>query len=273
MLAYIRNFIFIPILLCSLCALHTGYANDSTYQELSQNPYISKEIRKTIEPYLLPSTHPIKPILDQIFKTQRATLNEETLANAGFITKFIQPRSFIRVVSHPLMPGYLFKLHLDSELRQKRGKPGWHWFTLRCIGVEKVRHIIKKENLKYFIAPHKWIYPLPADPSPPNSPTYTRHLTLLVVEDMELATKSENLNAWKTKITPKQLKELYTIIAYAKGSSYRAQNIPYTIHGKYAFIDTEYPDQKAHFSGIRTYLSPTMQAYWDDLVKRKKKKR
>jgi hypothetical protein len=61
---------------------------------------------------------------------------------------------------------------------------------------------------------------------------------------------------------------LYTIISSAKGSSYRADNIWFNNEGKFCFIDTEYPNGGPDFAGIRPYLNPEMQNYWDYLVRR-----
>ena len=121
--------------------------------------------------------------------------------------------------------------------------------------------------MKYFKVPNKWIYPLPANPSPPISPAYTRHLIVLLVDDMHLASHNECLYAWYNKITPEHLNELYLIISYAKGSSYRPDNIPLTLNGTFAFIDTEYPSHKPDYSSIKPHLNAPMLAYWNKLIK------
>jgi hypothetical protein len=84
---------------------------------------------------------------------------------------------------------------------------------------------------------------------------------------MNLTSKAQNLAAWKSLITGEHLKELYKIISYAKGSSYRPDNITYSVDGKFAFIDTEYPKAHPDYKSIRKYLSREMQAEWDKIVK------
>lgn len=236
------------------------------YKDFDRSLYFTKEEKKAIKPYLLPFNHPIKPSLDAIFNNQRATLDGDTFSSAGFVSKFIQPRSFIRVASHPSFPGYLVKVYLDDELRIKKNIPGWKWLTNRAKNAKIIRRFIKENNFKYFTAPQKWIYPLPIDPSPPNDPAYSRKNEILVVEDMELVPENENLEAWKTIITEKHLEELYQIITHASGSSYRADNVAYTKSGKFAFIDTEYAHKAPNFNTVHHYLSPEMGDFWKNLT-------
>jgi hypothetical protein len=239
-----------------------------TSSSFENSKIISSKIKKRMRPYVIPSTHPMKRTLDDIFYASRATLNEYNFAQAGFITKYSQPRSFIKVASHPLLPGYLVKVNLDSELRQKQDKPSWKWLVQRCEGAEKVRDIIDYKKIKHFTVAQKWLYPLPDNPSPPPSSQYTRHLAILLVTDMNLVAEKQNFSAWKHYITKEHLDELYTIISYAKGSSYRPDNIWYTLTGEFAFIDTEYPGRGPDYKSIGGYLSANMKEYWNKLVKR-----
>lgn len=236
------------------------------------NPYISKKAIKLVKPWIIPDSHPAKPILDALFTSSRVTASDDTLIAAGFTILYSQPRSFIRVVRHPLLPGYLIKLYPDSELRQKKNQPDWYWFAQRCAGAQKIAKILKKKKIKHFTVAKKWIYPLPAETSPPNSRQYQRKNFILLVEDMQLVSREENKDAWKYVITPQHLKEFHTVITAAKGSSYRASNVPFTMTGKFAFIDTEYPEKKTNYDNIKPYLSPEMLATWEQIVKSKGKK-
>lgn len=238
-----------------------------TYNNFEKNPYLNDIMRNMIRPYILPCQHPAKRVLDSIFHSHRAILNDHELCAAGFNVVYHQPRSFIRVVSHPKLPGYLLKIYLDSELREKNYKPGWLWLTARCKGAAHLRKVIQSKKSHYFQVPNKWLYPLPPEPSPPKNEEYKRQLVILIVEDMDLVSDEENYHAWKNQITHAHLKELYTIISKAKGSSYRPDNICLSKNGKFSFIDTEYPKQKADYNSIRPFLSPEMRHYWDKLVK------
>lgn len=239
--------------------------NDPNFYE---NPYISESAKKAMAPYLLPLHHPTREFLDHLCLQNRITLNKNTFHQAGFKTFAKGPRSYICVAKHREMPGYLIKAYLDTVLQKKQKKTSWKWLVCRCEGAQKVRDIIDQRQIKHFIVPKKWIYCLPAEPSPPQDGWHTRHLALLVVNDMELAPKEQNHAAWYSLITKKHLNELYAIISRAKGSSYRADNIAFTKHGKFAFIDTEYPSRGPDYKNIRKHLNPEMLDYWDKLVKR-----
>lgn len=234
---------------------------------VEDNPHISADAKKKMHPYLLPLSHPARPILDSLCKAKRITTDRKTFAHAGFETIAKRPRSYIRVASHPHLRHFLVKVYLDTVLRKKQKKESWEWLVLRCRGADQVHSVIKKKKIKHFIVAKKWIYCFPAEPSPPRDDLHTRHLALLVVTDMNLVSKEQNLNAWKHEITHEHLDELYHIISRAKGSSYRPDNITYTQKRKFAFIDTEYPGKGPDFKSIRHYLNDEMREYWDRVVK------
>jgi hypothetical protein len=236
-----------------------------TFDDLEKNPYFSKQERKRIKPYLMPNDHPIKPILDKIF-SKRALLDADAFAAAGFVTKSVQPHSFIRVASHPETPGYLYKIYLDSELRLKKNTPGWKWFGYRTKNAKTIGDFIKKRKIQYFVVAKKWIYALPIEPSPPSDPLYARKNEILVVEDMNLVSDEENARAWRTVITKEHLDEFYAILTHAGGSSYRIDNVAYTKNGKFAFIDTEYNKKTPDHRAILPHLSPEMAAYWKKIA-------
>lgn len=236
---------------------HTGF---------DTNPYISKKIRKKLRHYLLPITHAMNPNMDAIFLPNRVTQNLQTFQNAGFHIIGYQARSFVVVASHSFLPDHLIKAHLDSELREKQDIPSWEWLLRRCIGVRKLEKIIRKKKIKHYTVPNKWIYPLSAEPSPPNTPDYRRKIAILIVEDMHLVPHQQTLDTWKHHITKEHLRELYTIISKAYHHTYRPDNIPLTTSGKFAFIDTEYKSRSPKYETIRPYLSSEMCDYWDQLV-------
>jgi hypothetical protein len=231
------------------------------------NPYVSAQARQAMSPYLLPFKHPMRLMLDAIFLKARVTTDEDTFYRAGFEIIAQGPRSYICVAKHNKMPGYLVKAYLDTELKEKFDRKSWQWLVRRCQGASKIRHIIQSRHIRYFIVPDKWIYCLPAEPSPPNDSAHTRHLAVLLVSDMNLTSEKRNYYAWSHDITKRHLDELYEIISRAKGSSYRPDNIAYTKNGKFAFIDTEYPTKGPDFKSIRKYLNSEMRQYWDQLIK------
>ena len=242
--------------------------NKSITNSFESNPYIISRAKNEMRPHIIPDDHPMLPVLDSIFLVSRVTVNLNAFNAAGFVTVGeARPRSFIRVARHEALPGYLVKISLDDELRKKFGKPSWKWLEQRCVGAKKIKKIIQDRKIKHFTVAEKWIYPLPAEPSPPINARHTRHLAILLVTDMQLVPEIVNLHAWGHCITKKHLDELYCIISYAKGSSYRPDNICYTVNKNFTFIDTEYPNTKPDFRRIRSFLNPKMRSYWDKLVK------
>lgn len=235
-------------------------------REIKKNPLITSKHYKAIKPWILPENHPMKARLDAIFQRSRAIQDAESFAAAGFQTFKVQPRSFIRVARHPDLPGYVLKVYLDTELRKKKGKPGWSWFAKRCVGAKKIQDIIKKKQIKHFKVTHKWIYPIPLFSQTLSGPNYDPKAEILIAEDMNIVSNEKSIEAWKTVMTPAHLDELYLIIAFAGGHSYRPDNIPYSLDGKFAFIDTEYPDLKPDFKTSMMYFSPEMVQYWQKLI-------
>ncbi len=234
------------------------------YPNFSNNPLMNEEIRQIIKPYLLSLNHPMKSVLDGIFNQSRAIEDDQAFKKAGFQTI----SKFMRVAKHPLLPGYLLKVFLDCEHRLNQTKrPGWHRLVDRCEGVMNIRKLIKKEKIKHFVVPDKKIYPLPVEPSPKLLPEREQQLAVLLVTDMDLASHEQCREAWKNNITPEHLEELYLIISHGYASTYLAANIPYTKKGKFACIDTEFPQRKLHFEKVRHYLSEEMCEYWDELVR------
>jgi hypothetical protein len=243
--------------------------SNQTILYLDSNHAIPKKVKEQIAPFLLAENHPMKSKLDAIFINTRATRSEKTFKKAGFeILCDTGKRSFIVVASHPKLPGYLVKAYYDTELRKKRHKSSWYWLVKRCQGASQIEKIIKKKKFKNFVVAKKWIYPLPEKSTPPHDKHHKRHHAILLVTDMHLEPQNVNLDMWYSKITTEHLDELYTIISYAGGSSYRPDNINYTRDKTFAFIDTEYPTSHPDYRRIRKYLNPRMLKYWDKLVKK-----
>ena len=247
------------------CRLPKPSKDGQYYPNFSDNPLMNDEIREAIRPYLLPLDHPLYSALNVIFHASRAIENDKTFGKAGFKTI----SRYMRVARHELLPGHLLKVFLDCEHRLNQTKrPGWLRLVDRCEGAQNIEKLIEKEKIKHFVVPEKKIYPLPFEPAPTKvTLDKEQQLAVLLVTDMELAPHEESRLAWKNKITPKHLEELYLIISHGYASTYLATNIAYTINGKFACIDTEFPQRKLHFEKVRHYLSSEMCEYWDELVR------
>jgi hypothetical protein len=220
---------------------------------------------KDYSKYLLPSDHSLKPTLDAIFSSSRATQNKEAMFAAGFSKVNIQP-SLLCVASHPNLPGFLLKLYFDDETQIKDDIPGWMWLAQRCHGARVIRELIKKKGIKYFTVPEKYLYQLPEQPAPILPQGVARQPVVLVAKDMDLVSHGETMDAWKNKITPEHLDELYCILSHGYGSAYVGANIPLTKSGLFACIDIEYPKRKIKYYQVKKFLSEPMSRYWDELV-------
>lgn len=235
----------------------------TNYPDFKDNPYLSSSMRDKMKPYLIPLNHPIKPILDALFSTGRVLQDENSLAQAGFVVLHSQPSSFIKVVRHDALPGYLIKLYLDNETRTKGDKPGWWWLTRRCKGAERIREMINKKKMVHLAVPDKWLYIVPSW-FPTAGPLVQ---PVVVVEtDMDLESHEMIAFAWYHLVTREVLDELYYILDHGAGSYFLTGNVPYTKTGKFAFIDTEYPKREIKLKKVKDYLNPEMQAYWDHLM-------
>jgi hypothetical protein len=231
---------------------------------LADSSYLNPLLQEQIAPHLLPTDHPINPMLDQIFSNGHATDTPETLREAGFVILNGHTGSFVTVASHPAIPGYIFKLYLNSETRHKIGKPERPYPELlisRCIGAKKIKNLILKKQIQHFIVPDKWIYPLPFGHLMPQS-------IILVETEIPLADKTETTSAWKSRITKKHLDELYAILKPGYGSTSLVNNVPYTKTHQFAFIDTEYPRGNPSLKEIKDYLSEEMRTHWKSLLKK-----
>jgi hypothetical protein len=236
------------------------------YPNFSDNALIDKNMKAHMRPHLLPLNHPIKPILDAIFSRSRATESERSLIAAGFTILFSQEKTFIEIAKHPRMPGYIFKIYLDSEKKMKDDQPGWKRLTTRCKVSNEMRNFFRKKKIRHFSVAKKWLYPLPTSPL---STSENPQPVILIATDMDIYAVKDSQNAWETLTTEEHLDELYSILHHGYGSARLAKNVPYSRSGKFTFIDTEYErgKKKIHLSRIKQYLSPAMQQYWDKITK------
>lgn len=257
---YVLNFVLSFVLLFQISEIYC-----TTLDDLESHLTIPQDIKRAMRPHCLPENHHLQSIMRELFSDPRMTDNENSLIEAGFTILYSQPTSYIRVVRHPLLPGYLLKLYLEDELRKKDELEGYVWLLRRCIGAENVRKLIKRKKLKYFTVPDKWLYPLPIH----EIFGERKHPIILIVEDMELASDEETKYVWKHEVKEKHLLELYCILSHGYSSCYLATNIPYSRRGKFACIDTEHPKRKLKYNHVKAYLSKEMKLYWQSLIDKK----
>lgn len=220
----------------------------------------------SIDSYLLPDHHPIKPVLDALFLATRPTLNLKTLEEAGF--KKAKPRTFTKLIvtSHPALPGYIFKLYLDVQ-RFHKHKKEHHFWHLRCRGAEKIGQKIAELHLEHlFKIPKKWIYRLPHHKLPEG---YYKKCYILVEEDMGIFDEKDNHALWASdQVTIEHLEGLYQIVAtLGLTDCLKPDNIPFSYDGKVAFIDTQTFDSKVNLKELSEYLSPANQVHWKAITR------
>ena len=235
-----KAILFLFFLSHSLCATEWPIVPDVTEEEIAS--------------YFLAEDHEMKPILDLLFQDRSVLKSNSSLKKAGFKVLHDRPSSMI-IVSHPLLKGHLVKLHLNDSRRTK--EQIWGNFVKRCKGADNIRKMIKEENIKFFTVADKWLYFPPFEEAAP----------LLLVTDMEVYERNESREAWKTKITRKHIREVYSIIRRGLASTSLPSNTPYTKNGNFAFVDTESPFRYPMYNHARKHLSPEMQLYWDTLRK------
>ncbi len=263
-----RLYAFILLVLSWNCYAFPAIDNvTENYPNFHDNPLITDPMRLKIAPHLIPLDHPIKATLDFIFSQSRVLENERTLVDAGFeVIALPEPYSFIIVARHPAIPGYVFKLPLDSEKRSRKHLPHWSWLASRCAEAKKIRNVIKNKHIRYFSVPDKWLYVLPLYPY---SSSLNPQPLILVAKDMEIVSHKESYLMWKNGIKRKHLDELYSIIKKGYGGKsvlHLIRNVPFTKHGKFAFIDTEGPQSDINLKYVKKHFSKEMQNYWDKLL-------
>jgi hypothetical protein len=231
-----------------------------------ESPEVSPDIWDEVRPYLLPSNHPAWAKLNRVFCKSRATQNSETFKKAGF--KRWRPGRWSRVSasSHPEFQEYFIKAYCDSELGIIYD---WKKWIHRIKGAETIRECIKKHDLQStFKVPHKWIYPLPKNPSPPNSSKYIRKNFILVCENMRIQDHDKNEKMYKKKMTRKLMDGLYTILQVCGlYDSVYCFNIPFCKDGRIAIIDTEYHHKwPVPFSKLNKSFSKDLRPYWEQIT-------
>jgi hypothetical protein len=218
---------------------------------------------KAMKIHLLPSTHPARGVLETIFHCSTVIDNEPAFREAGFEIRVKKKRSLMRVATHPELPEYVIKVFFASELQCEREKArGWKGFAARCEGAERIRQIIQERRIQHFHVPRKWLFYPPQD----QSCSLDDQPAILLAEYQDLASRRSNEDAWFRQVTESHLNELYAIIEGAGGASYRPDNIPLTLGGHFAFIDTEHSSESRDYDSIMSYLAPRMRQYWIDLV-------
>ncbi len=225
-----------------------------------QNPYVDSEVWNNLVQYFLPEEHPIKPILDEIFSQVRVVESLESMQAAGFkLTETQGTRVY--AMKHPGIPGYIFKMYPDN----KPTRIDYVSWSNRIIGAGLLRDQIHElGHGSMFKVAHKWIYPLPAEPSPPEHLMNQRKNFVLIVDNMHILKKKENHRKWRSLKKKKYLRALYAIIRpVGAGDCVRANNLPWSRDGKIAFVDTEIHHRwPIRYHPLVEHLNESMRKFW-----------
>lgn len=228
----------------------------------SRHTEISLSDQERLDSHTLPKSHPLRPILETIFSDPDIMNNDETLVDGGFSLLSVQQTSYVRILEHPAVPGFLFKIYTNEETRQKENRPGWSWLLDRCIGARTIQTYINDHKIKNYIVPEKWLFELPFNEE---LPADKQQPVVLIVTKINLLPEAENKQAW-LNASKKQIDELFAILSNGYGSFFLTGNIPAARNGKFAFIDTEYPKRKIRLEKVKKFLSPKMQKYWQNKI-------
>lgn len=218
---------------------------------------------EVIDPYLLPETSSLKPILDKIFAQRRVLKSIQDVREAGFKILFQRAARGLIVAKHPLVRNYLFKMYLDSL-----PKAEWPLFVKRAKGARMIQEVITENKLQDYVkAPKKFLYKLPSRLTPQKTENvFPKHFVLLV-EDMNISDEPTNKYLYAQTVTRGHLRAIKLIIKKCGLSDSHIGNIPFSYDNKIAFVDTEYINTwPVHLEWITNSLKGERKNYWIDLI-------
>lgn len=254
--------VFVPNLIGATFSAETS-VDHKLYRPYVRNPHVPPDVWDHLTPYFLPENHPLRAKLDKLFST-RITINVDTLRAAGFEKPRQMKYTSIVVGKHKMLKGYLLKMLTDEN----PDTTDWVQWKKRIHGASIIKRAIEQHGYeRMFKVPQKWIYPLPADPSP--GPEYFRKNFILVVEDMRILKKWTNLEEWMNlEMTPEKLEALYVLITeLGLDDSVYPWNVPFRKDGYLAFVDTErFHRWPVPYDNLLRYVAADMQKFWRELV-------
>lgn len=227
-----------------------------------------------VDRWLLPETHPIYPVLENLFPSREMFDSFETLEYLGFSSKAPAEGTCswsILVLAHPLIEGYIIKKypnHVDSKRQLVK-------YLRRLQGAATISQYIKEHELEHIVVPEKWLYRLPDYFNDPVTgfPGY-----LVIAEEFDLCPGGdwggETLKKYQ-KMKEPVMRELCAILHDLRGCDASPQNQPFTRDGKIAFIDTEHLGRMPQDFMTRLIkdINPSLQSkareIWDQLEAKK----
>ena len=173
--------------------------------------------------------------LDALFRDPRMFDSRWAWGSAGF--QLVGRGGKIMVALHPSAPGLVFKKYDDSVARKAQIEN----YERRVAGSRHLRAFVDKKRLIHVVVPRKWIVDLPR----PFSRKGRAHV--LVVEKLDLLGEDQTRDAY-ARIDPDVLGDLCQVLHHFRGMDSNAKNLPFTVDGKIALVDTEHWDRGSHKS-------------------------
>lgn len=230
------------------------------------NTHVIDHEWERIQDYFLPNDHPLMIPLNHIFSQSRVLADQNALIAAGFDAALPQHHTQIIVTRHPQLRGYVIKAHLDDQ-PYRNGKCEMYYWIKRVKGSRLIQKYLKKYHYEHlFKVPKKWIYLLPADPSP--QPEAVHRICILIEEDMNIFGNKKNEKLWRsTRVTKKLLKALYAITTdLGLFDCAKPGNCSFSRDGRLAFVDTQsFYCGYVKYEKLTPYLSHKMRNYWEKL--------
>jgi hypothetical protein len=192
---------------------------------------------------------PVLPDFRGLFQEPHMFDSARSWRSVGFSVEGEGVWSSIMVASHPSVPAWLFKKYsnvipLKEQLENYRR---------RVEGADKLRAFIADQRLTRLVVPWKQLHALPAEFSRKGPGDH-----VLVVEKQALLEASASKQMFR-KLDREDLRQLCTALLAFRGLDSGVRNVPFTVEGQIAFIDTERWDErranKIYLRRIREYLS------------------
>ncbi len=234
----------------------------------------SLEMQRAVRPYLLPEDHPAAGILDELFAATRVTAKLNSLKQAGFYNVDLRKRGIV-FARHPKLPGYVLKMVLDYTghsndkwIGSFRLQDEYVEFTGRIKKRNEIQQHIDDYNLKAFITPKKWIYPIPTHINPPKNHKMIKKFYILIAEDMDIEPFTITAKLWKTAFNKEMVDDYFFIATSLKLRDLGPPNQSFTKSGFLAFIDTkDWPEELwNNLKRVPKFLSKEMGEYWKTLL-------
>lgn len=195
----------------------------------------------------MPFDDPARLDLDALFRDENMFDSRRAWDAAGFRVVSRDNDGKIMVARHPQVAGLLFKKYVDDVDQKEQTKN----YERRLEGSRRLRAFADSKQLARIVVPHKWILKLPS--------SFSRKETsqVLVVEQIELLDDRQTKAAYHS-LDPGLLVELCTVLHRFRGMDSIAKNLPFTVDGRIALIDTEHWDRstsKSYLHRVGEYLS------------------